>query len=88
MNPGGELRNGDAGKDADEQLPGQSIFDPTLVEDGICTLWFATVFFVLKRVEFSIVSNIRPPARVDNDAVRTTARQRRTAARPRRFPQR
>ena len=43
MNPEGELRNGDAGKDADEQLAGQSLFNPTLVEDRTCTLWFATV---------------------------------------------
>jgi hypothetical protein len=42
-NPGGELRDGDAGEDADEQLAGQSLFDPTLVEDGMCTLWFAAV---------------------------------------------
>jgi hypothetical protein len=45
-NPGGELRDGDAGKDADEQLAGQSLFDPTLVKDGICTLWFAAELFI------------------------------------------
>jgi hypothetical protein len=45
MNPGGELRDADAGEDADEQLPGQSFFDPTRVEYGICTLWFAAVLF-------------------------------------------
>lgn len=43
-NPGGELREGDTGKDADEQLVGQSLFDPALVKDGICTLWFAAVY--------------------------------------------
>jgi hypothetical protein len=46
MNPGGELRDGDAGKDADEQLADQSLFDPTLVKDGICTLWFATEIYI------------------------------------------
>jgi len=40
-NPGGELRDGDAGKDADEQLAGQSLFEPILAKDGTCTLWFA-----------------------------------------------
>ena len=34
------------------------------------------------------VQYIRAPARTDDDAVRTTARQHRTAARPRRFPRR
>jgi hypothetical protein len=43
MDPEGELRDGDAGKDADEQLASQSLFDPTLVKDGTCTLWFAAV---------------------------------------------
>jgi hypothetical protein len=43
-NPSGELRDGDAGEDADEQLAGQSLFDPTLVKDGECTLWFAAEF--------------------------------------------
>ena len=55
MNPGRELRDGDAGKDADEQLPGQSIFDTTLVENGIRTLWFATVFFSVFRREEGVV---------------------------------
>jgi hypothetical protein len=40
-NPGGELRDGDAGKDADEHLASQSVFEPTLAEYGMRTLWFA-----------------------------------------------
>jgi len=36
----------DAGEDADEQLAGQSLFDPTLVKDGECTLWFAAEFVI------------------------------------------
>lgn len=39
--PGGELRDGDAGKDADEQLAGQSFLIPFLLRMGYapCRLW-------------------------------------------------
>jgi hypothetical protein len=41
-NPVGELRYGDAGEDADEQLPSESFLDPTLVENEMRHLGFAT----------------------------------------------
>ena len=40
--PVGELRYGDAGEDADKQLPSESFFDPTLLENEMRHLWFAT----------------------------------------------
>jgi hypothetical protein len=41
------LRDGDAGKDADEQLASQGLFDPTLVKDGMCALWFAAEIIII-----------------------------------------
>jgi hypothetical protein len=80
-NPGGELRDGDAGKDADEQLAGQSLFDPTLVENGTCTLWFAAVIFQGGKCVGQCTAE-QMKYNGGDACVRTTARQRRTAAPP------